>query len=263
MINLFGHGFIGSHYAKIYPCIVNERNDLTPKSNQILYTISTVDNHTFKENPFVDIETNLTTLIRVLEMCKNNSTTFNFVSSWFVYGSNIFADEESPCNPKGFYSITKRTAEQLLIEYCKEFDIKYRILRLANVLGAGDKKASEKKNALSYLIKKIKNNEEIVLQNNGLFSRNYIHVSDVCDAINLVMTKGKLNTIYNIGAHTSLFKNAIDYVIDKTGSTSEVKSVKGDSILSFGMNCSKLFNLSFIPKYSMYDILDELIDEHD
>lgn len=263
MLNLFGHGFIGSHYAKKYPCIVNQKNDLEPKTNQILYTISTVDNHTFKVNPYVDIETNLTTLIRVLEKCKNNSTIFNFVSSWYVYGSNVFADEESVCDPKGFYSVTKRAAEQLLIEYCKEFDIQYRILRLGNVLGLGDTKASEKKNVLSYLIKKIKNNEEIVLQNGGLFSRNYIHVNDVCSAINLILSDGKLNTIYNIGAHTAQFKTVIQYVVDKTKSRSFVKTTQGSHVISFGMNCFKLNNLGFWAKYSLYDILDELIDEHD
>ncbi len=62
MVNLFGKGFIGTHYADMYDCVVNDRNDLTIKTNDILYMISTTDNYNVKNNPYLDIDTNLTTL---------------------------------------------------------------------------------------------------------------------------------------------------------------------------------------------------------
>lgn len=270
MVNIFGKGFIGSHYANSFLSIVNDRNDLLPKSNNILYLISTTDNYNVHTNPYIDIETNLTTLIRVLENSRNLSdVTFNFASSWFVYGDvPLNADENSYCNPKGFYSITKRTAEQLLISYCETFKIKYRILRFANVLGPGDKHVSKKKNALTYLLRNIKNNEDINLYDDGNFYRDYIHVKDVCDAINLVIEKGELNQIYNIGTGVPvLFKDAINYIVDKTKSISNIKVVEQADFhkivqsKSFYMNCDKLKNLGFSPKKNIYSILDELIDE--
>ena len=177
MVNLFGKGFIGTYYANMYPCIVNDKYDLTPKNKNILYFISTTSNNTFKDNPYIDVETNLMTMLRVLEKCKNNGTTFNFISSWYVYGGGKSVNEEHTCNPQGFYSITKRTAEQLLIEYAKEFNINYRIIRLSNVLGKGDNKSSQHKNVLTHLIQKIKRNEPIVLQDNGdLWLHNHFHV---------------------------------------------------------------------------------------
>lgn len=267
MVNLFGKGFIGSHYAEKYFCIVNDRNDLIPKLSDVLYMISTTDNYNVHTNPYIDIDTNLTTLIRVLENCKGKNTTFNFVSSWFVYGDiESPYKEESLCNPKGFYSITKLAAEQLLISYCETHKINYRIFRIANVLGPGDKGVSRKKNALTYLIQKIKNNEDIELYNSGNFYRNYIHVKDVCKAINLLIQKGELNTIYNIGSSSSTqFRMAIDYVIEKTESKSKIKNIqpsdfhKQVQVESMSMDCDKLFALGYTPEYTLTQILDELI----
>ena len=270
MVNLFGKGFIGSHYSSVYPCVVNHRNDLVPKTNNILYLISTTDNYNVKTNPYIDIETNLTTLIRVLENARQfEDVVFNFASSWFVYGDvPLNADENSYCNPKGFYSITKRSAEQLLISYCETYDIKYRILRFANVLGLGDKNVSNKKNALTFLLNKLKNNEEINLYDDGNFYRDYIHVNDVCNAINLILTNGNTNEIYNVGTgNPVLFKDAINYIVKTSKSNSRVNVVEQSDFhkivqtKSFYMNCDKLKNLGFIPKHNIYTIIDELLNE--
>jgi nucleoside-diphosphate-sugar epimerase len=270
MVNIFGKGFIGTHYSTMYPSVINDRNDLIPKSNNILYFISTTDNYNVYTNPYIDIETNLTTLIRVLENAKKlDNVTFNFSSSWFVYGNvESDADETSHCDPKGFYSITKRTAEQLLISYCETYKIKYRILRFANVLGTGDKNVSNKKNALTYLLRKLKNNEEIHLYNSGNFYRDYIHVEDICGAINHVLEYGNYNEIYNIGTGIPiLFKDAIDYIVKKTDSKSKINIVDQSNFHkivqtpSFYMNCDKLKNLGYKNFKDIYSILDELIIE--
>jgi len=263
MVNLFGKGFIGSHYANMYKCIVNDRNDLRPKTNNILYLISTVDNYNIKINPYVDIDTNLTTLIRVLENCKNiPECTFNFASSWFVYGnSNEIADEKSYCDPVGFYSITKRAAEQLLINYCTTYGIKYRIFRFSNVLGPNDNKVSEKKNVLTYLIRKIKNNEDIEVYTNVY--RDYIHVTDLCNAIHLLLENAPYDEIYNIGTETSTnLLDCVEYVIQKINSKSKIlKITNSNTTRPVKLNCSKLNSFGFKPNYKIHDILDELLDE--
>lgn len=267
MVNLFGKGFIGTHYSNMFPCIVNDRNDLTVKTNEILYMISTTDNYNVQTNPYLDIDTNLTTLIRVLENCRGKDIVFNFISSWFVYGQTTTPyNEETHCNPKGFYSITKRTAEQLLISYCETFNLKYRILRLANVIGLGDNRVSAKKNALTFLINEIKKNNEIKLYDNGIFYRDYIHVKDACVAINLILKKGNLNEIYNVGnGQSTQFRDAIDYVINKTNSKSKIINIpqsdfhKKVQVKSMQLNTDKLKKLGYRPSFTLNDILDELI----
>lgn len=260
MVNLFGKGFIGSRYAEMYNCVVNERNDLNPKLENILYMISTTDNYNICINPYIDIDTNLTTLMRVLENCKNKNITFNFISSWFVYGdSPLPCREDSPCNPKGFYSITKRTAELLLIEYCEEHKINYRILRLANVLGPNDSNASPKKNVLTYIANRLQNNLDVELYDCGDFYRDYVHVDDVCRAIHLVAHTGDINTIYNIGNNNAIkFKDAVNYLVTQTKSKSIIINIEAN-VSDMSLDCSKLFDLGYQPNHTIDTMLDSLI----
>lgn len=263
-----GLGFVGSEFVRQNPnCIVNERHDYTVKSSNVLYFISTISNYNMLTNPYIDIETNLITLMRVLEQCKDKNVMFNFVSSWFVYGdTDMPASENSICKPTGFYSITKKAAEDLLICYAKVFNIKYRILRLANVVGKGDPKASLKKNALQHLINELKQNHDINIYDNGNMYRDYIHVSDVAKAINLILNKGQHDSIYNIGNGKPVkFKTIIDYAHKKIASKSLMHNIdppqfhKIVQVHSMFMNTEKLRSLGYQPSYNMEQIVDDMI----
>lgn len=268
-IDLFGGtGFIGSAYKKLYPeTIIHDRENDIPSHSDVLYMISTTHNYHVYENIHKDVETNLTKLLKVLSNCKEKNITFNFVSSWFVYGeSELPAREDSCCKPKGFYSITKKCAEDLIISFCQTFNIKYRILRLCNVYGKEDIKASKQKNALQYLISEIKNNKEIQLYNNGDFVRDYMHVNDVCNAINLCITKSETNQIINIASGIPYkFKDLIDFVIKETGSKSKITSVEPSSfhkivqVKNMVLDNKKLKKLGFVETIKIEDGLKSLI----
>jgi nucleoside-diphosphate-sugar epimerase len=205
-----------------------------------------------------------------LEECKNKEDiVFNFISSWFVYGktNDLPAKEDSYCMPKGFYSITKRTAEQLIISYCETFGINYRILRLCNVYGTADLKASKKRNALQFLIREIVNNRDINLYDAGENIRDFMHVEDICRAINLVIDEAPLNDIINIGSGIPhKFIDIMTYVKEKTNSTSNFNFVdppefhKIVQIQDMYLDVTKLKNLKFKPKYTIWNGIDILID---
>ena len=151
-------------------------------------------------------ETNLGLLIKVLENWKYYQTktgqkgVFNLASSWSVYGNSPSpVAEDAPCDPHGWYIITKRCAEQLLIEYCTTFNLNYRILRFANVVGPGDAKVSPKKNVLQHNINLLAQGKDVELFGDGNFYRDFIHVDDLARAIETVMCKGAVNEIYNMG----------------------------------------------------------------
>src|ERR1017187_6394322 len=288
---LGGKGFIGGHFVDLLKkqnsqYIANEKLDYNVKTNDVISYISTVDNYNVFENPYIDIDTNLTVLIKLLESWRNRVEQkryvgcFNFVSSWFVYGNeyglrflgneiglNGFgASETDRCDPKGFYGITKRAAEQLLISYCETYGLNYRILRLSNVIGPGDKKVSKKKNALTYMINQMKEDKLIELYDDGDFYRDFIHVDDCVTAIDLVLTKGDENAIYNIGGGVPVkFKNAIEHAWAKMGSRSEIVPIVGKEFhrvvqaKSFFMCTAKLRKLGFVPKYDIYQAIDTLI----
>ena len=277
-----GRGFIGSQYVNDYYdaaigniASVNAREDYRVHSKDVLYFISTVHNFHVFDKPFLDIDTNLTTLVKVLENWRKRPDSkdgvFNFISSWLVYGNQEAPDgvpETAPCNPSGFYSITKRCAEQLLMSYCNTYGLKYRILRLSNVIGAGDRKVSAQKNGLQYMVNKMARNEDIEIYGDGKFFRDFTHVSDCARAIELVITKGDLNSIYNIGnGATWYFVDIIKYVHNLRRSKGRITHVEPKAfqkqvvVQSFYMNTDKLKALGYIPRLIGHKLYDTLCEE--
>jgi len=267
-ISVFGgSGFIGSTYCKQFPSKVIPRNDLISETPDILYFISTVDNYNVLDDVTLDIETNLIHLMKVLDANKENLKCINFISSWFVYGdTDLPANEDSVCKPKGFYSITKKCAEDLLISYCRTNKINYRIFRLSNVYGKNDLKVSKRKNALQYLINKIKSNESIELYHGGKFYRDYMFVDDVCRAINHLLTYGELDSIYNIGTGDKIeFLEIIQKAIKLTNSNSKIIEILPSEfhqivqVKDIILDVSKLINTGFKRGENILNILDSLL----
>ena len=256
LISVFGAtGFIGSRYCSLYPDKIVEigREDRIPKSKNILYFISTVDNYNIHTNITLDVETNLKVLCEVLDFCRDTDIVFNFISSWFVYGeTQLPAKEEYSCYPTGFYSITKKTAEDLLISFCKTYKVNYRILRLCNVYGSGDNKVKKKKNAIQHMINLLKEDMEVSLYDGGTPIRDLMHIDDISNAINLVVVKGELNTIYNIGSgHPTTVRDIIEMSKVMLQSNSQITSIETPEfhsivqVKNFWMDTSKLESLGF------------------
>lgn len=274
MVSVFGStGFIGKRYCELYPesVIKIDREDYVPKSSEILFFISTVDNYNIHKDLHIDIDTNLKVLMSMLESVdrEDPNLVINFVSSWFVYGKNSimpFREDKSQCNPTGFYSITKRCAEQMLISFCETFNIRYRILRLANVLGEGDMKISRKKNALQFLIKQAVHDEELLLYNGGNAIRDYIYVDDVCDALNHCMQHAPVDDIINIGnGKPYVLADIIRKAVSVAGSESKITNMnpphfhKIVQVEHSYLDVSKLRSYGFESKYSIDDIVTKLI----
>jgi len=247
------------------------RDDYKTKSNNILYLISTIDNYNVLNDLHIDVNTNLTVLLNVLEDIKNKpNTTFNFISSWFVYGQNEnipFKENDLECNPTGFYSITKRCAEQLIISFCETYDIKYRIFRLANVLGEGDNKISKQKNALQFMIKEIVNGNDVNLYYGGNILRDYIYVDDVCQAIHHCIEKSPSNEIINVGSGKPyLFLNIIKDTIRLANSKSKIIEINPThfhnvvQVKNSYLDITKLTNYGYTCEYDIDYIINKLVN---
>jgi len=263
-----GTGFIGESFCNLFSdqIVKIPRDSREPQSRDILYFISTTTNYNVFEDLHVDINTNLNLLMEVLQYCKNGDIVFNFVSSGFVYGLDVIDAKETDLpDPRGFYSITKRTAEQLIISFCETFGCKYRIFRLANVYGT-DKTISPKKNVLAFLINGLKNNEDIQLYEGGFVLRDYMHVNDVSRAIKCIMDNGSENQIYNIATgQPRYFRDIILKAIDRLSNCeSKIISVKTPEFYAktqarnFSLNIEKLNKLNFRPSISLHIGINEL-----
>jgi nucleoside-diphosphate-sugar epimerase len=274
-----GKGFVGSEYVKQFYSAalgniasINERDYYGVHSADILYLISTVHNYNVFTNPHLDIDTNLTVLINVLEKWKTYQENhgilgvFNFASSWSVYGNQVPpVAETAPCDPKGFYIITKRCAEQLLMCYCETFGLNYRILRFANIVGPGDKPSGQK-NVLQHNINLLSQNMDVELFGSGLFYRDFMHVEDCALAIETVMCKGGVNEIFNIGnGKTWCYLNILEHAQAALKSTGNIvhreptEFQKNVPVKDFYMDVTKLRSLGFVPKYTGITLYDSLI----
>ncbi len=263
-ISVYGAtGFIGSVFCKKFPDNVIKigRETRKPESNEILYLISTTSNYNVLHDTTIDVDVNLRVLMEVLAECKEKDITFNYISSGFVYGNDILdAREDDYCDPRGFYSITKRAAEMLMISFCKTFGINYRIMRLANVYGTEDREDSGKKNALGHLINQLRENKDINLYDGGDVLRDYLHVEDICDAIHLIMVKGDKNSIYNIASGKPMkFRDIIQMAKEQLQSNSNINSIEAPEFYkqvqtrNFSLNVEKLKALGFEEKIPMQE----------
>jgi nucleoside-diphosphate-sugar epimerase len=140
-------------------------------------------------------------------------------------------------------------------------------MRLANVLGVGDKKVSCKKNALQFFVREIVNNRPVHLYWPDHTIRDYIHVDDVCNSIALLLSLDETkNQIYNIGNTIPVrFGDCVEYVVNKTGNScvdhverSDFHKVIQTNIVY--LDNGKIKNLGYKQTKTIWQILDELIE---
>jgi nucleoside-diphosphate-sugar epimerase len=267
-----GFGFILSRYGQLFPCHIENKHEVSPRHPAILYGISSVTNYGVLDNPHIDIDTNLRMFMTVLSNARKvfgKEVEFNILSTWFSYGKidKLPAKENMTCNPTGFYSITARTREQLLISYCNTFEMKWRIFRLANVIGEQDKKVSARKNALQFLVREMAYDRPIKVYYEGKFIRDYIYVDDVCNGINLAMN-APVNEIYNISNGKPLrFIDLIRYCADRIGYNQDmIEFIDGTDfhklvqVKSMYLDNQKIKRLGYKPSLSIWQTLDRLVD---
>lgn len=269
-VSIFGKGFVLGKYADTYLDEVEivPRDEITAPTKNILYGISTVHNYHPKEGrPFLDIETNLIHFMKVLDENINEEVVFNLISTWFVYGNTeLPAKEISSCHPKGFYSVTALCREQLLASYCETFHLKFRILRLGNVIGVGDKKISRQKNALQFMVRELAQGRDV----NYLYKvgaiRDFIDVRDCVEAIHLVLEKGELNQIYNIANGKGLNINDLVYEAQiESGYKSKITEIEVPDFhmavqtSKMYMDTKKLNSLGYVQRHDIKQSVRELV----
>jgi UDP-glucose 4,6-dehydratase len=142
------------------------------------------------------------------------------VSTDEVYGeSDELCHETSLLLPTNPYAATKAAAEMLVMSYIKSYNLPIVISRGNNVYGPGQ--YPEK--LIPRFIQQLKNGKLVTIQGDGSAKRSFLHVFDTCTAFEIILEKGVLGEIYNIGTreeHTvmdiakiliKLIKNTDDY----------------------------------------------------
>ncbi len=173
---------------------------------------SHVDN-SFDE-PFKYVQDNIVGTHTILEAIKNvNKNIFLLhFSTDEVYGesnNDEIKTETSILCPTNPYSATKAAAEMLVLSYIYSFKLNIIITRGNNVYGPNQ--YPEK--LIPKFINLLKNDKKCTIAGDGSSIRNFIHVYDVCSAVDIIMNKGKIGEIYNIGSDHSNEYSVMDVAI--------------------------------------------------
>jgi len=139
----------------------------------------------------------------LLECCKvyNKIKRFIHISTDEVYGEvdidHKGCTEKSLLNPTNPYAATKAGAEFIARSYYYSFNMPIIITRGNNVYGP--RQYPEK--LIPKFINQLINNEKCTIHGKGDTRRNFIFVVDVVKAIEIILQKGIINNIYNIGTN--------------------------------------------------------------
>ena len=140
----------------------------------------------------------------LLEACRKYGkiTKFIHISTDEVYGESMICDEEEKKNeqsilcPTNPYAATKAGAELIANSYRFSFNMPIIITRGNNVYGPNQ--YPEK--LIPRFIHLLKENKKVTIQGNGSNVRAFLHALDVAKALELILEKGKIGEIYNIGS---------------------------------------------------------------
>ena len=155
------------------------------------------------ENPLYDVETNLVSTIRLLDVARASGTKkIVFASSGgTVYGvpRDLPVKEEHPTDPLCSYAISKLAIEKFLHLYSHLHGIDYTVLRIANPYGEGQSPFG-KQGAIAVFTYKALRGEPIQIWGDGEVVRDYLYVGDVADAMLKAAAYSGSHRVFNIGA---------------------------------------------------------------
>jgi dTDP-glucose 4,6-dehydratase len=192
---------------------------------------------------------------------ENKIKRFVQISTDEVYGST---DRESfketdVLHPSSPYSASKAGGELIAGSYRKTYDTPVIITRSSN--NFGPYQYPEK--LIPLFITNILEGKKIPLYGDGLNVRDWIYVLDNCEAIDLILHKGVLGEIYNIGsgnektnieitqtilAELGKDESFIEYVKDRPGHDRR-----------YALDCQKINKLGWKPKFKLDVTLKETI----
>ncbi len=191
---------------------------------------SHVDRSILKADPF--IQTNVIGTNNLLEYSKNRGCTFLHVSTDEVYGSiekGLFS-EDSPLLPNSPYAASKASSDLLVRSYVETYGVKAIVTRCSN--NYGPYQFPEK--LLPLVILNAVSNKPIPVYGDGKNVRDWIHVSDHCKALDIILHQGRPGGVYNIGSRNEKTNiSTINLVLNAIAEKLELDEGKLNGLITF------------------------------
>ena len=156
------------------------------------------------ENPQIFLETNIVGTSVLMDACRKfGIKRYHQVSTDEVYGDlpldrpDLLFTETTPLHTSSPYSSSKAGADLLVLAYHRTYGLPVTISRCSN--NYGPYQFPEK--LIPLMIQKARNGEKLPVYGDGKNVRDWLHVADHCEAIDLIVRKGKVGEVYNVGGH--------------------------------------------------------------
>ncbi len=165
------------------------------------------------KHPEIFIETNVQGTLNLLQACKELGIgKYLQVSTDEVYGTlgkTGYFYETTPLAPNSPYSASKASADMLVRAYHETYGLPTLNTRCSN--NYGPYQYPEK--LIPFFISQLLKGEKVPVYGDGLNVRDWLYVYDHCEAIDVVLHKGKIGEVYNIGGHNEKTNMEITHLI--------------------------------------------------
>ena len=151
-------------------------------------------------DPYLFLKNNTIGTFTVLEALRkyNKKARLVHVSTDEIYGQALEGSftENTPANPSNPYSASKAAADMFVLSYHKTYDLNVSITRCTN--NFGPYQLPEK--LIPKTIIRALRDLSIPIYGSGTNIRDWIYVEDHCEAVDVVLQRGKAGEVYNISA---------------------------------------------------------------
>lgn len=213
------------------------------------------------EDPSVFLQTNIIGTSVLMDACrKYGIQRYHQVSTDEVYGDlpldrpDLLFTEETPIHTSSPYSASKAGADLLVLAYYRTFNLPVSISRCSN--NYGPYHFPEK--LIPLMIANALADKPLPVYGKGINVRDWLYVKDHCKAIDLIIHKGRVGEVYNIGGHNEMRNIDIVRLICKELGKSEslityVSDRKGHD-MRYAIDPTKIHNeLGWFPETKFED----------
>ena len=182
------------------------------------------------KTPFIFTETNVLGTHTLLEAAKQywgegSENKFVHVSTDEVFGTlgeDGFFTETSPIKPNSPYSASKASSDLIASAYAETFKMNVSVTNCSNNYGP----YQHHEKLIPHMISLALKDEPLPVYGKGLNIRDWLYVEDHCEAIDIILHKGKKGERYCIGGHNEKRNiEIVKLILERLG--------KPESLISF------------------------------
>ena len=217
---------------------------------------------------FVDVNCNGTAVLweEILKI-RDRISKVLVASSMSIYGEGDpgLTGEDHPLFPTSVYAVTKRDQEELSLSLGRAYGIPTVALRFFNVYGPGQSLNNPYTGVAAIFASRMLNRQAPVIFGDGTQTRDFVHVSDIAQAIGLALDKSCPIGAYNVGtgAATSILDLAgrLARALGFTGEIGPSGRVRAGDVLHCVADIAKIEKaLGFSPQVPLETGLGDLVE---